>query len=108
MPTTAQEVYNQVVCHLSSGERLRLATIILNQLVGQQQPSLDQSDTWTEEDQIDLVNFSLNYAAKTFSDVEGGWLVTFSTGDVVTVDFPGVTGIKRRPAVVLSSDDGKP
>ena len=71
MPTTAQEVYNQVVCHLSSGERLRLATIILNQLVGQQQPSLDQSDTWTEENQIDLVNFSLNYAAKTFSDVEG-------------------------------------
>jgi hypothetical protein len=50
-----------------------LATIILNELVGQQQqPSLDQSDTWTEEDQIDLVNFSLNYAAKTFSDVEGG------------------------------------
>ncbi|WP_081106850.1 hypothetical protein [Microcystis aeruginosa] len=73
MPTTAQEVYNQVVCHLSSGERLRLATIILNELVGQQQqPSLDQSDTWTEEDQIALVNFSLNYAAKTFSDVEGG------------------------------------
>ncbi|MFM6325778.1 MAG: hypothetical protein ACKPGT_23135 [Microcystis sp.] len=71
MPTTAQEVYNQVVCHLSSGERLRLATIILNELVGQQQqPSLDQSDTWTEEDQIDLANFSLNYAAKTFSDID--------------------------------------
>ncbi|GCL48932.1 hypothetical protein glr0126 [Microcystis aeruginosa NIES-3804] len=30
--------------------------------------------------------------------------MTFSTGDVVTVDFPGVTGIKRRPAVVLSSE----
>lgn len=27
----------------------------------------------------------------------------FKAGDVVTVDFPGVTGIKRRPAVVLSS-----
>ena len=26
-------------------------------------------------------------------------------GDVVTVDFPGVRGIKRRPAVVVSSDD---
>ncbi len=26
-------------------------------------------------------------------------------GDVVTVDFPGATGIKRRPAVVLSSDE---
>ncbi len=24
-------------------------------------------------------------------------------GDVVVVDFPGVTGVKRRPAVVLSS-----
>jgi len=30
--------------------------------------------------------------------------VTFNPGDVVTVDFPGVTGIKRRPAVVLSSE----
>ena len=26
------------------------------------------------------------------------------SGDIVTVDFPAVTGIKRRPAVVLSSD----
>jgi mRNA interferase MazF len=26
-------------------------------------------------------------------------------GDVVTADFPGVTGTKRRPAVVVSSDD---
>ena len=25
-------------------------------------------------------------------------------GDVVIVDFPGVTGIKRRPAVVVSTD----
>ncbi|XHR84393.1 MAG: type II toxin-antitoxin system PemK/MazF family toxin [Gloeotrichia echinulata GP01] len=29
--------------------------------------------------------------------------MTFNPGDVVTVDFPGVTGIKRRPAVVPSS-----
>lgn len=27
----------------------------------------------------------------------------FSPGDVITVDFPGVAGVKRRPAVVLSS-----
>lgn len=27
----------------------------------------------------------------------------FRPGDVVTVDFPGIKGIKRRPAVVLSS-----
>jgi mRNA interferase MazF len=30
--------------------------------------------------------------------------VKFNPGDVVTVDFPGVTGVKRRPAVVLSSE----
>jgi mRNA interferase MazF len=29
--------------------------------------------------------------------------VSFEPGDVITVDFPGVTGVKRRPAVVLSS-----
>ncbi|WP_013320626.1 type II toxin-antitoxin system PemK/MazF family toxin [Gloeothece verrucosa] len=27
----------------------------------------------------------------------------FNPGDVVTVDFPGVRGVKRRPAVVISS-----
>lgn len=29
--------------------------------------------------------------------------MSFKAGDIVTVDFPGVTGVKRRPAVVLSS-----
>ena len=28
----------------------------------------------------------------------------FDAGDVVVLDFPGITGVKRRPAVVLSSD----
>jgi len=27
----------------------------------------------------------------------------FNPGDVVAIDFPGVTGVKRRPTVVLSS-----
>ncbi len=29
--------------------------------------------------------------------------MNFKAGDVVAVDFPGVNGIKRRPAIVLSS-----
>lgn len=29
--------------------------------------------------------------------------MSLNPGDIVIVDFPGVTGIKRRPAVVLSS-----
>jgi len=31
--------------------------------------------------------------------------VSCNPGDIVTVDFPGVTGVKRRPAVVLSSTE---
>lgn len=30
---------------------------------------------------------------------------TVRPGDVVTVDFPGATGVKRRPAVIVSTDD---
>ena len=29
--------------------------------------------------------------------------MVLNSGDLVSVDFPGVTGIKRRPAVILSS-----
>jgi mRNA interferase MazF len=29
--------------------------------------------------------------------------VSFYPGDLVTIDFPGATGLKRRPAVILSS-----
>jgi mRNA interferase MazF len=29
----------------------------------------------------------------------------FKPGDVVAINFPGVTGVKRRPAVVLSSEE---
>jgi hypothetical protein len=70
MLTTAKEIYIQVIRNLSPTERLRLATLILNELVGQQLPSVDQSDTWTEEDQVDIMSFSLQYAATTFSDIE--------------------------------------
>jgi mRNA interferase MazF len=31
--------------------------------------------------------------------------VAFNAGDVIVVNFPGVTGVKRRPAVVLSSNE---
>jgi mRNA interferase MazF len=31
-------------------------------------------------------------------------MAALSAGDVVVLDFPGVQGVKRRPAVVLSSD----
>jgi hypothetical protein len=70
MPTTAQEIYTQVVRTLSAIERLRLATLILNELVQQNEAVVDYSDTWAEQDQLDLVNFSLQHAATLFPESE--------------------------------------
>lgn len=70
MPTTAQEIYTQLVRTLSAIERLRLATLILNELVQQNEAVVDYSDTWTEQDQLDLVNSSLQHAATLFPESE--------------------------------------
>lgn len=66
--TSAQEVYIQVVRSLSPTERLRLATLILNELVDQDSSAIDQDDCWTDQDQADLTNFSLQYAAMLFPE----------------------------------------
>lgn len=70
MPTTVQEVYNQVVRTLPSTEQLRLATPILNEFVQQNPLVSDFSDTWTQQERIDLTNFSLQYLATLFSNNE--------------------------------------
>jgi hypothetical protein len=70
MLTTAQEIYVQVVRTLSLTERLRLANLILNDLVQQNVSVIDQSDIWTEQDQLDLAAFSLQYAVKLFPESE--------------------------------------
>ncbi len=72
MPSTAREVYNEIIQALSPTERLRLATLILNELE-LVQPNLsviDQRDDWTKQDQTDVVNFSLQYAASMFPEEE--------------------------------------
>lgn len=60
MPTTIQEMYIQVVRTLSPAEQLQLATLILNELV-EQNAVVDRSDTWTDQDQLDLTAFSLQH-----------------------------------------------
>ncbi len=70
MPSTAQEVYDQLIRALPPTERLRLATLILNELVQQNSSVIDQQDDWTEQDQTDVVSFSLQYAASLFPDEE--------------------------------------
>lgn len=66
MPKTAQKMYTQVISVLSLDERLRLATLILNDLIQQNVSVIERSDTWNEQDQLDLVNFSLQCAATLF------------------------------------------
>lgn len=58
MPTTIQEIYIQVISILSPSDRLRLATLILNNLVQSNTDVVDESDTWIEQDQLDLAIFS--------------------------------------------------
>ncbi len=70
MPTSAQEVYIQVVRTLPPTERLRLATLILNELVEQDSSVVDRSDCWTDRDIVDVNNFSLQYAATLFPEDE--------------------------------------
>ena len=71
MPATIQEIYTQVIRTLPPTERLRLATLILNDLVHHDTGFVDQSDAWTEQDQFDLVNFSLQYAATGYPADQG-------------------------------------
>jgi hypothetical protein len=63
MPTTVDEIYTQMIQALPPDDRLRLATLILNNLVPQEVVTIDDSDTWTATDITDLSKFSLQYAA---------------------------------------------
>jgi hypothetical protein len=70
MPKAVQEIYTQVISNLPATERLQLATLILNGLVKQDVAVIDDSDTWTEQDQLDLADFSMQYAVTAFSEEE--------------------------------------
>jgi hypothetical protein len=65
---TAQEIYKTWVQSLPPTERLRLATLILNDIV----PALtiDEDDAWSEQDLHDLSAFALQHALSA-SDAEG-------------------------------------
>ncbi len=68
MLTSAEEIYTQVIYNLSPTERLRLANLILNDLVQENSSVVDQSDSWSEQDQLDITAYSLQYAARTFPE----------------------------------------
>ncbi|MBD2175552.1 hypothetical protein H6F42_01300 [Pseudanabaena sp. FACHB-1998] len=70
MPKAVQEIYTQIISSLPPTERLQLATLILNGLVKQDVAVIDNSDTWTEQDQLDLAAFSMQYAVTALFEEE--------------------------------------
>ncbi len=60
LETTAevQKIYRKIINNLSSDEQLYLSSLILNDLAEKKVIVIDESDTWTQEDQNDLVAFS--------------------------------------------------
>jgi hypothetical protein len=63
---TADEVYERAVRPLPIAERLKVATLILNDL--QPQLAADYSDDWSDEDVQDIMRHSLERAAESFEE----------------------------------------
>lgn len=70
MARTAQEVFSETVHALSPSERLRLVSLILQDLAQSEVAIVDRSDTWNEQDQHDLTIFTLQYAAELYPEDE--------------------------------------
>jgi hypothetical protein len=68
MSTTAQEVFAEAVRSLAPAERLRLAALLLDDLAQSHVSVVDASDTWTPEDQADLMAYSLRHAATLYPE----------------------------------------
>ena len=69
-PATAQEVYTDTVRAMPPGERLRLAALILEDFTKHNLSLVESSDAWSDQDQLDLAAFSLQYAATLGTDDE--------------------------------------
>ena len=70
MPPTARETYAQIVRDLPPAERLRLAALILQDLTRSDSSVLDNRDDWSGQDERDLTEFSLQYAATLYPEDE--------------------------------------
>ena len=61
MEVNAKDLYDQSVRQLSPKERLRLAVIILNEMMADNE-KVEYSDSWTEQDLKDLTAFALSHS----------------------------------------------
>lgn len=68
--SAVNEAYQYVTDKLSLNDRLRLATLLLNDVTKVEVAIVDKSDSWNVQDQKDVSAFALSYAADIFSDSE--------------------------------------
>jgi hypothetical protein len=54
---TVREVYEKSVCQLPAMDRLRLASLILDDLAASGGTGLDIRDDWSDEDMVDLTKY---------------------------------------------------
>jgi hypothetical protein len=60
---SARELYEKNIRQLPALERLRLATLILDELTAANGAGLDVCDEWTDEDISELAAYSLKHGA---------------------------------------------
>jgi hypothetical protein len=69
MPT-AKEVFTETVCALPPTERSRLAALILDDLAKSSLAVIDNDNSWSEQDQSELITFSLKLAVTLYPENE--------------------------------------
>ncbi len=66
--STAHDIYASTIRGLAPSEKLRLATMILEELTQTSASVLDFSDAWSDEDLRDVTAFSLQTAAAEYPE----------------------------------------
>jgi len=68
--SAAQEVFDESVRPLTVNERVRLASLILQDLAQADLQVIDISGSWTEQDMLDATAFSLGHAEALYPEDE--------------------------------------
>ena len=68
MALTAQEVFARDVRSLPLGERLRLASLILQELADSGYAIVQRGDSWSEQDHEEVTAFSLEHASRVYPE----------------------------------------
>lgn len=65
---TVEDIYAEVTRCLSLTERLKLASLLLNDIAQLDVTAIDQANSWSEVDQREVAAFAWQYAATALPD----------------------------------------